>query len=89
MSLVPQLLKSVGDYNIVAFKCAVYGIPQKLGPINLDEVDITGCPGVICDISESSVEGKIEERPATASSLFGGVTRRIWKGLAMRSLPWS
>jgi hypothetical protein len=61
---LPRLLNSVREYNIVAFKGLVYGVPQRLGPIKLEEVDIVALPGIICGTSEDSVQKEIEDRSA-------------------------
>lgn len=67
----PQLLDSIGDYNIVGYEGWVYGIPRDLGAIDLTEVDITEMPGVIKDVARDVVVNEINyltgERSAVAA----------------------
>jgi hypothetical protein len=61
---LPILLGSVRGHNIVAFNGLFYGVPQRLGPIKLEEVDIAALPEIICGTSEDSVKKAIEDLPA-------------------------
>ena len=58
----PQLVGSLEDYNIVSYEGWFYGIPQSIGPVNLDEVDLMETPGVIRDVSRYAVESEIQEQ---------------------------
>ena len=60
---LPILLSSVRGHNIVAFNGMFYGVPQRLGPIKLEEVDIAALPEIICGASEDSVKKVIEDLP--------------------------
>ena len=62
-----------GDYNIVRFRGSVYGIPQTLGHIDLNESNWVGLPGVICGSSEQN----IEEMICNASVSDGGLPKLI------------
>jgi hypothetical protein len=65
ISHLPRLLKSVGNYNLVSFEGWIYGIPQSLGPIDLEQVDVMEWPEVIRDVSEDVVESEILARSNT------------------------
>lgn len=57
----PHLVGSVDGYNIVEYEGWFYGMPQALGDLHLDEVDVIEMPGVIRDLSREVVEGEIRE----------------------------
>lgn len=58
---VPQMLGSIGDYNIVSYEGFVYGLPHALGAIDLSVVDVIGTEGVIRDVSRLVVENEIRD----------------------------
>jgi radical SAM superfamily enzyme YgiQ (UPF0313 family) len=55
----PQLLESVGPYNVIGYEGWIYGIPRELGEIDLTETDVTEMPGVIKDVSRDVVVSEI------------------------------
>jgi hypothetical protein len=87
ISPVPQLLKSVEGYNLVTYEGWIYGIPQSLGPIDLEQEDVMDIPEVIRDVSEDVVESEIYARirdhgprargDAPAQSLLGRSLREF------------
>jgi hypothetical protein len=60
-SASPRLVNSLASYNIVEYEGWFYGLPQALGDIHLEEVDVLEMPGVIRDLSQEVVEGEIRE----------------------------
>ncbi|PZO41446.1 MAG: hypothetical protein DCF19_09590 [Pseudanabaena frigida] len=56
----PQLVKSLQDYNIVAYKNMVFGIPQSLGAIDFSQVDVLSLEGVVTGLSVREVQKEIE-----------------------------
>jgi hypothetical protein len=42
----PALIESDRGYNIVHFQGQYIGLPQRLGPVNLEAEDVAGCHGV-------------------------------------------
>lgn len=60
----PKLIKSIMSYNIVVYEGWVYGIPQNLGPIDLQEVDVFDFPDIIRDLSPTVVEDEITQKCA-------------------------
>ncbi|MBI3862749.1 MAG: B12-binding domain-containing radical SAM protein [Planctomycetia bacterium] len=58
---VPQLVGSLEGYNIVEYEGWFYGIPQSLGNMELDKVDVIENPQIIRDLSREVVEGEIRE----------------------------
>lgn len=63
-SNVPILLDTIEDYNIVSYEGWIYGLPHRLGEIDLAETDVIGLDGVIRDVSRDVVENQIRERSA-------------------------
>jgi radical SAM superfamily enzyme YgiQ (UPF0313 family) len=57
----PRLVASLENYNIVEYEGWFYGLPQALGPIDLQQVDVLEMPGVLRDLSREVVEGEIRE----------------------------
>jgi hypothetical protein len=58
----PRLVKTVESaerYNIVEYEGWYYGLPQTLGPIDLETVDVIEMPSVIRDVSADVVEREI------------------------------
>jgi hypothetical protein len=47
----PRLVLSLDRYNIVSYGGKFYGLPHALGPIDLEENDPTGKPGVLVSLS--------------------------------------
>lgn len=66
VSKVPILLGTVDDYNIVGYEGWIYGMPHRLGPIDLAETDVIGLEGVIRDVSRDVVESQIREQAVMA-----------------------
>jgi hypothetical protein len=58
---VPMLVKTVGNYNIVAYEGWYYGLPHALGPVQLEDVDVIEMKGVLRDLSADVVEREILE----------------------------
>ncbi len=58
---VPHLVGSLEGYNIVEYEGYYYGIPQSLGNIELDKVDVIENRAIIRDLSRDVVEGEIKE----------------------------
>lgn len=60
----PVLLSTMEEeeYNIVAYEGWVYGMPHKLGPIDLTQIDVIEMNGVIRDVSRDAVESEIISR---------------------------
>jgi len=54
-------VKTVRDYNIVAYEGWYFGLPHLLGPVDLQTVDVIEMPGVIRDLSADVVEREIQE----------------------------
>jgi hypothetical protein len=61
----PKLLYSIGRYNLVAHAGRFLGIPQSLGPIDLEREDVVGRPEVVVAAELASLEARV-------SSLSGG-----------------
>ncbi len=59
VSKVPRLLDTIGDYNVVSYDGWVYGIPQKLGSLDLTRQDPSELPGVIRDRSPTKVTADV------------------------------
>jgi hypothetical protein len=57
----PRLVNSVAGYNVVEYEGWYYGMPQALGDIHLEKVDVLEMPGVIRDLSQEVVENEIRE----------------------------
>lgn len=57
----PRLVGSMEGYNVVEYEGWFYGLPQALGEVKLDKVDVLEMPGVIRDLSRDVVEGEIRE----------------------------
>lgn len=57
----PHLVGTLEDYNVVEYEGWYYGIPQALGEVRLQDVDVIEMPGVIRDVSREVVEGEIRE----------------------------
>jgi radical SAM superfamily enzyme YgiQ (UPF0313 family) len=57
----PRLVNSFEGYNIVEYEGWFYGMPQTLGNIHLEKVDVLEMPGVIRDLSQEVVENEIRE----------------------------
>ncbi len=66
-SSAPRLVCAVGDYNVVEFEGWFYGLPQSLGSLDLQTVDVMEMPGVVRDVSRDVVEGEIRELLASQS----------------------
>lgn len=58
---VPILVGSCEGYNIVEYEGWFYGVPQTMGDIHLDKVDVIENPNIIRDLSRDVVESEIRE----------------------------
>jgi hypothetical protein len=58
----PRLIRSLGTINIVAYNGIYYGIPQSLGPIDLETDDLNSIKDIRKDVSYESVLKIILER---------------------------
>jgi radical SAM superfamily enzyme YgiQ (UPF0313 family) len=61
---VPRLVNSLEGYNVVEYEGWYYGIPQRLGNMELDKTDVIENPDVIRDLSREVVENEIRETVA-------------------------
>jgi hypothetical protein len=55
----PLLLYSMGRYNLVAYCGRYFGIPQSLGPVDLEREDVSGRPGVVVASDLQGLEGRL------------------------------
>lgn len=55
----PQLLRTVGKFNVVAHGGIIYGLPQRLGPVDLETTSVAGRRGVIVGDSLKDVMARI------------------------------
>jgi hypothetical protein len=62
----PRLVKSIGVYNIVHYAGQFYGLPQALGPVDLEVDRVDGRPGVVIAVDLEPVEADIRHQLATA-----------------------
>jgi hypothetical protein len=62
----PRLVGSVAGYNVVEYEGWFYGLPQSLGEVQLEKVDVLETPGVIRDVSRDVVENEIRELTSAA-----------------------
>lgn len=65
-STVPLLVGSTADYNVVRFGSTVFGLPKRLGPVDLAHEDPRGREGVIVGSSVGEVMGLLERAAAPA-----------------------
>ena len=64
---VPRLVNSLEGYNVVEYEGWYYGIPQRLGNMELDKTDVIENPDVIRDLSREVVENEIRETVAATA----------------------
>lgn len=57
--LPPVLVGSVNGYNIVHYQNLYHGLPQRLGPIDLANADLSKLPLVLIDEDRSKLEERI------------------------------
>jgi len=57
------LLGAVGDLNLVAFRGRVLGVPQHLGQLDLEAIDLADFPDIIVGDSEAAVVAARPDRP--------------------------
>ncbi len=57
---VPELLRSVGGYNVVQFDGYYYGVPQSLGAVDWGKTDLSGNPAVFISRSLRDVVHRTE-----------------------------
>lgn len=58
---VPELMRTVGAYNVVRFDGSFYGIPHALGAVNLRRTDLSDHPGVIVAKTMTAVVDVLEK----------------------------
>jgi len=58
----PELIRSIGKYNIVFYDAIYYGIPQALGPRPWGKEDIASLPGVITASTLGEVAAAVERK---------------------------
>lgn len=58
---LPRLVGSLEGYNVVEYEEWFYGIPQRLGNVQLEKVDVIENPDIIRDLSREVVENEIRE----------------------------
>lgn len=56
----PTLLESMNDYNIVAWKLDFYGIPQSLGLLDLNQINLSAYNTIITDSSRNRLKDRIQ-----------------------------
>ncbi len=61
-SSAPRRVRSLHGYNIVAYEGWFYGLPERLGDVDLTEIDALSLPGVIADVAQVAVEQEIQDR---------------------------
>lgn len=57
----PRLIESLRGYDIVFYKGVYYGLPQSLGPVQLDSHEVRRLPGVIDGTTPESVRDAIHD----------------------------
>jgi hypothetical protein len=57
----PRLIESLRGYDIVFYKGVYYGLPQSLGPVQLDSHEARRLPGVIDGTTPESVRDAIHD----------------------------
>ncbi len=62
----PQLVESVHDNNIVAYKGSFFGVPKSLGDVNLDQIDPDSVPSIIKRATLNELKDEIIDRWAKA-----------------------
>lgn len=60
-SNVPRLVFSEADYNIVVYDSKYFGIPQCLGPLEVDRTDFSSMPNVIVEETLEAVLVRIRK----------------------------
>jgi hypothetical protein len=60
----PRLLRSIGGFNIVQFRGRFYGVPQGLGPLDLEAIVVEEYPDIIVGDDEGVVLERIADCPA-------------------------
>jgi hypothetical protein len=59
----PRVIERLKGYDIVFYKGVYYGLPQSLGPVQLDSHEARRLPGVIDGVTLESVRDAIAELP--------------------------
>jgi radical SAM superfamily enzyme YgiQ (UPF0313 family) len=59
---VPELVRSIGNYNVVLYDAMYYGVPQALGAVGWGEENVAGLPGVVSAKTLGSVSDQVEKR---------------------------
>lgn len=57
----PRLIESFGDYNIVSYRNRYIGLPQSLGPVDLETSDLDALPGVATGETIQQARRRIRE----------------------------
>jgi len=57
----PKLLYSIGQHNLVAHHGLFLGIPQSLGPIDLERENVLGRPGVVTARTLPELEAQVND----------------------------
>ena len=57
----PQLVLSEGDYNIVAYGDRHFGIPHRLGPLEVDKADLSSVSDVVIESELEAVLARIRK----------------------------
>jgi hypothetical protein len=55
----PMLVQSIGTSNIVKFRGRYYGVPQSLGEVRWQDVDVATLPGVVVGNTANEVMGQL------------------------------
>jgi hypothetical protein len=64
----PLLLYSIGCHNLVAHRGQFFAVPQSLGPIDLEQEDVTGRPGVMVAANLQELEARLDAAAGAAAS---------------------
>ena len=57
----PRLLESLEGYNVVSYANQFFGVPQAMGPVDVDSPHISARPGVIIDLSLDGIRARIRK----------------------------
>jgi hypothetical protein len=60
----PRLLQAVGEVNVVFFAGRYYGLPQSLGPVDLQNQPVEALPGIVIGHRLDSVLAALKDRAA-------------------------
>ena len=70
--LTPDCVETVGKHNLVKFRGRVFGIPQRMGPVDLFDMEERARPGVLWGDSVEEVRARALERESARPIEFAG-----------------